>query len=54
MSITENINYDTSLDACKGPPTLELGGNMAAESSTSSENSVSVAKNDCATEIEDP
>ena len=23
--ITVNINYDTSLDECKGPPTLEMG-----------------------------
>ena len=25
VRITENINYDTSLDACKGLPTLEVG-----------------------------
>ena len=24
VSITEKINYDTSLDACKDPPTLEV------------------------------
>ena len=46
--ILENINDDTSLDACKGPPTLEEGGNTAAESSPKSDIAGSKSKNDCA------
>ena len=30
VRITENINDDTSLDACKGPPTLEVGKNSGS------------------------
>ena len=47
----EKINYDISLGACKGPPTLEVGRSMVDESSPSSDNSRSEAKNDCAKEI---
>ena len=52
VSITEKINYDTSLDACKDPPTLEVE-NPDSESSLASDNYGSEAKNDCAIEIED-
>ena len=38
VKITENISDDTILDACKVPPTLEVGVNPSAESSPSSEN----------------
>ena len=44
ISITEKINYDTSLDAFKGPPTLEVGENPDAGSSPESENAGSEAK----------
>ena len=51
VSIPENINIDTSLDAHKGPPILEEEGYFAAEISPASDNSGSVSNNDCATEI---
>ena len=53
MRITDKINDNTSLDTCKGPPTLEVVENPAAESSLASENAVSEVKNDCAACIED-
>ena len=53
MSITENINDDTSFDSYKGPTTLEVK-NPAAERSPASENSCIESKNDCATETETP
>ena len=31
MRITENINYDTSLDACKGHTTLKVGNSAAGK-----------------------
>ena len=49
MSFTENINDGTSLDACKGPTALEVGGNLAAEISPASNNSYIEANNYCAT-----
>ena len=49
MRITENINDDTSLDAFKCPPTLEVGGNPAAEISPISDNTGSEAKYYCTT-----
>ena len=54
LIITEKINEDTSLDACKGPPTLEVGKNQADEISPKSENYGSESNRDCATEIEEP
>ena len=47
------FNDDTSLYACKVPTKLEVGKNPAAESSPASENEVSEAMNEGATEIED-
>ena len=49
MSIIDNINDDASLDSCKGPLTLEEGGNPTSESSLPTENSGSEARYDCAT-----
>ena len=46
MNITEKINYDINLYACKGPPTLEEGKSPASESSLASENSGTEANND--------
>ena len=43
VSISEKINNDKSLDACKGPPKLEVGKILAAESSPESEDSGSEA-----------
>ena len=54
MSITENINDETSLDVCKGPNMLGEGKNTADESSTKSDNTGSVANNYRATEIDYP
>ena len=45
VRITGNVNCDTSLDTCKGPPNLEEGGNTASESSMESENYDSEANN---------
>ena len=53
MRIADNINYDTSSDACKVPPMLELGKQLASERSLASNKFGSEANNDCATEIED-
>ena len=53
VKIIDKSNDETSLDACKVPPTLEGGGNLAAESSTASENYDSEANKYCATEIEE-
>ena len=53
MIITDKVNDDTSLDACKEPPTLEEGNNLAAEKIPESENAGSEANNYFATEIED-
>ena len=36
-----NVNNDQKIDAFKGPPTLEMGGNPSAESSPESDNSES-------------
>ena len=44
-------NDDTSLDACKWPPTLEELENTASENSPASDNYVSGAKNGCMKEI---
>ena len=54
MRTIEEINNNTSLDACKGPPTLEVGKNPADESSLESDNYVSESNNDCVTDIGDP
>ena len=48
------LNYNKSLDVCKGPTILEMGINPAAEISPESENAGSEARNEGATEIEDP
>ena len=53
VRILENSSYDTSLDVCKGPPTLEEIENPAAESSLSSDNYVSGSWNYCAKEMDD-
>ena len=53
MIITKNNNYDTSLDACKGPTTLEVGKNTSAESILTNYNGGSEARNDCATYIDE-
>ena len=54
MSITVNVNDDTSLDACKGHTTLDVGGNTAAKISPTSENFDIEVNNYYATEIEEP
>ena len=51
MSIMKNINDDTSLDACKVPTKLEVGGKSSAESILSSDNADSESNNDCETDI---
>ena len=49
MIIIDDRNYDKSLGACKGPPTLKDGENPADDISPESDNSGIEANNDCAT-----
>ena len=54
VRMIEEVNDNTSLDACKGPPTLEVGKNPADEISLESDNYGSKSNNDCVIDIEDP